>query len=172
MKNYILILSVFISIKATAQIDSGSYYLPFQIKQKFVKVMVPEEPILLEDKNLMDTLRKAVGSGSAAQSDSVTVVNLKVATYLRLIEKNLMNKNVVAYYAFATEFFTSPLVQNGYSGILPALNYYADFGTVNQKIAAIWMRGKLLSRISVMAALLTDDQNNGFERLSKPRVQN
>lgn len=160
---YLLIILSFISISSFAQVDSSTYTLPFQIKQKFAKIMVPSAPIPAEDIRFVDSLNKAIGSGALAQADSVSTVVFKIGTYMRGVQK-ICFLAVGGAYDYGPEFINSPLVANGYSGLLPALNYYATSGTANQKIAAIWGRNKLLKMIADSQAELAEALQNGYLR--------
>lgn len=157
-----LVLLVGIAVSSKAQVDSSQYYLPFQIKQKYAKIMVPDV-IRLEDARFIDSLNKAIGSGLDAQADSVSVVSFKIGTYMKGVEK-IADLQVGGAYVFGPEFINAPLVANGYSGLFAALNYYAQFGTANQKIAAIWGLARLNDLIARKKAVLDEAIRLGGER--------
>lgn len=168
---YILCLLFLTAIlfESKAQTDSSQLYLPFQMKQKFAADLVPDRAFKLEDARLIDTLNKAMGSGTHV--DSVCTINLKVGTYLSLLEAN-SEWSVIGYYSEGTEFYTSPLTGNGYSGLIPTLDYYAANGTALQKAAAIWFRTKLNDLIARKQAVTNERRVNNYLKTHKVVVYN
>lgn len=150
---YLLILFALFTIKASAQVDSSQLYIEVQMKQKFALDMWPPSPTV-QDARVLDTLRKAIGSGSVATWDSVTLVKFKAGTYLRMIEK-ICDQAVAGYYIDGPEFFQAPLTASGYSGLLTLIDWYiSQVGNVNRP-AALYMKQRVLDLIQSKKNVVT-----------------